>query len=173
MVCFRIKWIIGPFFFEDEDHQAVTVNQDTYLQMLKLQYMPALRRRGLLDTTVFMQDGASPHTARRVLEFLREKFPDRLISLKTDQIWPPHSPDLNPLDFYLWGYLKSVVYQNRPRTTEELKRNIKREVRRIRGDVLMSVIENFLCRLQYVHGKQGAWIEHVMNYTSAQQPKKI
>jgi hypothetical protein len=24
--------------------------------------------------------------------------------------WPPSSPDLNPLDFYLWGHLKSLVY---------------------------------------------------------------
>jgi hypothetical protein len=24
--------------------------------------------------------------------------------------WPPHSPDLNPLDFYLWRHLTTVVY---------------------------------------------------------------
>ena len=29
--------------------------------------------------------------------------------------WPPQSPDLNPCDFYLWGYLKSVVYNQLPK----------------------------------------------------------
>ena len=135
--------------------------------MLRSKYLPALRRRGIQDTTIFMQDGASPHTANKVLDYLNLTFPDKLISLKTEKIWPPHSPDLNPLDYYLWGYLKSVVYKNEPRTTEELKRYITREIRRITPDVLMAVIENFLCRLQYVKGKRGGWIEHIMHYTSA------
>jgi hypothetical protein len=25
--------------------------------------------------------------------------------------WPPRSPDLTPLDFFLWGYAKNIVYQ--------------------------------------------------------------
>ena len=25
-------------------------------------------------------------------------------------VWPPRSPNLNPLDFYLWGLLKILVY---------------------------------------------------------------
>jgi hypothetical protein len=25
--------------------------------------------------------------------------------------WPPRSPDLTPLDFFLWGYVKNIVYQ--------------------------------------------------------------
>ena len=32
----------------------------------------------------------------------------RVINLKTDFVWPPYSPDLNPADF-LWGHLKNVV----------------------------------------------------------------
>lgn len=34
--------------------------------------------------------------------------------------WPPQSPDLNTLDFYLWGHLKSVVYSISVNTEEEL-----------------------------------------------------
>jgi hypothetical protein len=41
----------------------------------------------------------------------------------TDQ-WPPHSPDLNPCDFYLWGMLKDKVYVNNPHMAEGLKENI-------------------------------------------------
>lgn len=34
-----------------------------------------------------------------------------------DQNWPPRSYDLRPLDFLLWGYLKSKVYTNKPTST--------------------------------------------------------
>jgi hypothetical protein len=34
--------------------------------------------------------------------------------------WPPRSPDLNHLDFYLWGHLKSLVYATPVNTQQEL-----------------------------------------------------
>ena len=46
--------------------------------------------------------------------WLEDHFDDRLISFKTPNIWSPHSPDLNPLDFFLWGYCKNNVYINKP-----------------------------------------------------------
>ena len=45
--------------------------------------------------------------------------------------WPPRSPNLCPLDFCLWGYLKSKVYSPRPATLNELQANIVREVAQI------------------------------------------
>ena len=47
----------------------------------------------------FQQDGATPHSAKHVLSWLHETFGVNFISFKTEKIWPPHSPDLNPLDF--------------------------------------------------------------------------
>ncbi len=44
----------------------------------------------------FQQDGARAHTACATMEFLREFFDDRLIS------WTARSPDLMPLNFFLW-----------------------------------------------------------------------
>ena len=64
--------------------------------------------------------------------------------------WPPYSPDLNPLDFYLWGYLKSKVYSNPyPDTVEQLKKNIIRECKKINLDTIKSAIRNFSARMQY------------------------
>ena len=42
--------------------------------------------------------------------------------------WPPRSPDLNPLDYFLWGFLKSRVYCPRPANLDQLEANIRREV---------------------------------------------
>ncbi|CAF5082377.1 unnamed protein product, partial [Rotaria sp. Silwood1] len=39
--------------------------------------------------------------------------------------WPARSPDLTPCDFFLWGYLKDIVFQNPPATIIELKQRIE------------------------------------------------
>ena len=38
-----------------------------------------------------------------------------------DSTWSLHSPDLNPPDFCLWGYLKDRVYEHNPQTIPDLK----------------------------------------------------
>ena len=40
-----------------------------------------------------------------------------------------HSPDLNPPDLYLWGYLKDNVHENNPQTIGELKAAITAKIR--------------------------------------------
>ena len=59
---------------------------------------------------------------------LREMFPGHLISLRGDIGWPARLSDLNPCDFFLWGYLKSEVYINRPRSIEQLKDAFRQEI---------------------------------------------
>ena len=54
----------------------------------------------------------------------------------------PHSPDLNPLDFYLWGFLKDKVYKNNPQTVPELKAAIEAKVRAISKEECVRVVEN-------------------------------
>ncbi|KAJ4433851.1 hypothetical protein ANN_16163 [Periplaneta americana] len=52
------------------------------------------------------------------------KFPDRWIGRGGPIAWPPRSPDLNPLDFYLWGHLKSLVYSSPVPDLESLRNRI-------------------------------------------------
>ncbi|KAJ4448366.1 hypothetical protein ANN_10382, partial [Periplaneta americana] len=52
-------------------------------------------------------------------------FPDRWIGTRGGpNAWPPRSPDLNPLDFYLWGHLKSLVYSSPVPDLESLRNRI-------------------------------------------------
>jgi len=38
-------------------------------------------------------------------------------------MWPPSSPDINPVDYAIWGALQQRVYHQRQfKTVEELKR---------------------------------------------------
>ena len=133
------------------------------MNILKGKFLPALRRKGIqLDNIWFQQDGAAPHTAVAVLEWLANKFGQNIISLKTDIEWPPHSLDLSPLDFFLWGYLKDRVYKPSPKTTEELKLAIKREFRNISRETCTSVIRNFQHRLDVVIKQKGRHLEHIL-----------
>ncbi|GFV46139.1 uncharacterized protein TNCV_1256951 [Trichonephila clavipes] len=95
-----------------------------------------------------MQDGATSHTANPVKAFLIQTFgEDRIVSRHCRYPWPPRSPDLTPVDFWLWGYLKSRVYLSGPSSLSELKDAIRREVSSIHPDVLHSTVAGFVTRL--------------------------
>ena len=56
-----------------------------------------------------MQDGAPARTSKMAMKWLKNRFPEKLISLKSEFIWPPRSPDLYSLHFYLWGNMKNEI----------------------------------------------------------------
>ncbi|KAJ4433406.1 hypothetical protein ANN_15665 [Periplaneta americana] len=47
-------------------------------------------------------------------------FPGRRIGRTGPIRWPPRSPDLTPLDFFFWGFIKDRVYATKPHTIPEL-----------------------------------------------------
>ncbi|CAH1642036.1 unnamed protein product [Spodoptera littoralis] len=77
------------------------------------------------------QDGATCHTARATMYQLRGLFSQKLISRFGDIAWLSRSPDLIPMEFFRWEYLKSKVYVNTPRNIAKLKQNIQQEIRDI------------------------------------------
>jgi len=58
----------------------------------------------------FQQDGAPPHWGSDVRQFLDATFPNRWTGRDGPTPWPPRSPDITPLDFFLWGYVKDKVF---------------------------------------------------------------
>ena len=93
--------VIGPYFFDD-----VTVNGSDYLNMLTTWLFQRLPPN---NTFIFQQDGAPPHWALQTRAFLNQQLPKRWIgrAAARDQCllpWPPRSPDLTPLDFFLVGF---------------------------------------------------------------------
>lgn len=149
--------IVGPFFFNE------TLTGQRYLDFLRNDLMPALiaifpnnANPNLLDENIwFQQDGAPPHFARPVRQFLDECFPRKWIGRRGEIEWPPRSPDLTPFDFFLWGYLKSKVYVNRPQNLEELQNRIRNEIDRITPQVISNVLEECLHRFAYCQAVGG------------------
>ncbi|GFY05254.1 putative LOC100569746 [Trichonephila clavipes] len=83
----------------------------------------------------FQQDGATCHTARATIDLLKDTFGDRLISRFGPVNWPLRSCDLTPLDYFLWGYVKSLVYADKLQTLDHLEDNIRRVIADIRPQI--------------------------------------
>jgi hypothetical protein len=58
----------------------------------------------------FQHDGAPAHFTNIVHEYLDEKFGNKWIGRGGPMTWPPRSPHLTQLDFFLWVYMQSLVY---------------------------------------------------------------
>ena len=87
------------------------------------------------------------HSSKRSLRILCDMFPGHLVYPRGDIGWPPHSPDLTPCDFLLWGHIKSRVYQHRLANLE-LKAAITHEINAIPQDMVEREMANFRERLQ-------------------------
>ena len=68
----------------------------------------------------FQHDGAPAHYDLNVRRFLDQQFPNRWIGRGGAVSWPPRSPDLTPLDFFLWGHMKSLIYATPVESEEDL-----------------------------------------------------
>ena len=60
---------------------------------------------------VFQQEGAPPHWATVVRDYLDDTFDGNWCGRNGPIMWPPNSPDLTPPDFFLWGFVKNDVYK--------------------------------------------------------------
>ncbi|GFW00436.1 putative LOC100569746 [Trichonephila clavipes] len=110
----------------------------------------------------FQQDGATCHTARATIDLLKDPFGDCLISRFGPVNWPPRSADLTPLDYFLWGYVKSLVYADKPQTLHLLEDNIRRVIADIRPQMFEKVIENWTSRLDYIRANRGSPMPEVI-----------
>ena len=95
IVAQRHNW---PFFFENEQGEAVTVNGDIYRTILNEFLFTKIEEEDI-GNIWFQQDGATCHAAENTLDVLYPVFEDRFISRRADVVWPPRSWDLIPLDY--------------------------------------------------------------------------
>ncbi|GFW40940.1 uncharacterized protein TNCV_4369881 [Trichonephila clavipes] len=153
--------IIGPYFFKNDEGHNVTVNGDRYRAMITNFFIPKLNNHDVQELW-FQQDGATFHTDRATIDLLKDTFSDRLISRFGPVNWPPRSCDLTPLDYFLWGYVKSLVYADRPQTLDHLEDNIRRVIADIRPQMLEKVIEIWTSRLDYIRVSHGSHISEIL-----------
>lgn len=101
-----------------------------------------------LSNFIFMQDGASCHVAKETLLYLQRK------GLETIDGWPPHSPDLNPIE-NLWNSIKRRVSKLTPRTLEQLKAAVKKVWDELTYDEINRYVCSFTKKLDRCIERQG------------------
>ncbi|GFV48967.1 uncharacterized protein TNCV_2164571 [Trichonephila clavipes] len=93
---------------------------------------------------------------------LKDTLGDRLISRSGHVNWPPRSCDLTPLDYFLWVYVKLLVYADKPQMLDHLEDNIRRVIADIRPQMLEKVIENWTSRLDYILANRGSHMPEII-----------
>lgn len=112
--------LIGPFFIDG------SLNQETYHTLLNENLQNFLDELPLADLNriFYQQDGAPAHNARVNTDWLNIQFENRWIGTSGPIQWPARSPDLSPLDFWLWAYLQDRVYLTTPENVDILRQRI-------------------------------------------------
>ena len=111
-----------------------------------------------------MQDGATSHTTNLNLNFLTEKFCGRVISRQAQErhFWPPYSPDLNPLDFCIWGYVQDQVRRIQPESIAELQRAVEDVAGTIPEEMLRDAAQNVRKRAKACIEASGGHFKHFL-----------
>lgn len=154
--------ILGPYFIEGR------LTGGTYLEMLQgvIEEMLEDVPLAFLQNFYFQHDGAPPHYAREVRQYLDEQFPSHWIGRGGPVAWPARSPDLTPCDFYLWGDVKRLVYIQEPQSREELKNSIVSAFDAIKRDraVISKLKWNAVKRARLCLERNGLHFEQLLKY---------
>lgn len=146
--------IIGPVFIDG------TLNSDKYLMLLNEHVVTFLNGLPVGRAEIwYQQDGAPAHSSVAVRNRLNEIFGNHWIGRFGPHRWPPRSPDLTPLDFYLWGAIKNDVYATPSETMEVMREKIIASFRKIRLASLRSVHRTILRRYATCMRREGRHVE--------------
>jgi len=108
----------------------------------------------------YQHDGAPPHFSRVVRQYLKHKFPNRWIGFGGTRNWPPLSPDLNPLNYIVWGYMKAMEYAHKVNSRELLLQRILKAARCIQNAaVFRKVTSSLLPRVRKCIQAEGGHFE--------------
>lgn len=151
--------LIGPFFFDG------ALTSERYAQILEgsvtdfLDECVSLRD---LSQMWFHHDGAPAHKSLKPRTVLTETFGNNIIGYGGPVEWPPRSPDLNPLDYFLWGFLKNKVYEKESTSPSDLLNRICVACRCVTPSMLRKVQEEFLTRVHVCIAAEGSYFEQML-----------
>lgn len=151
--------VIGPFFYDN------ILNGPLYLNILQNE-LPQLLENvplALRQTMWFQQDGAPAHRTLAVRTHLNATYHNKWIGIGSQvHEWPARSPDLTPIDFFLWGTVKDQVFARAPTTMEDMKERIRIAFASITVQTLERVRLSFRDRINMCIRENGRQFEHFM-----------
>ena len=134
---------------------GVKINGQYYRDELLMQgLLPDIRQ--FSDFFIFQQDGAPAHRARETVELLMNETPDFI----QPTMWPPNSPDLNPVDYAIWSIMQEKVYRRKIRDVNELRERILEAWNQLDQGVIDKSVQQWRARLRACIASQRGNFEH-------------
>ncbi|XP_032689036.1 uncharacterized protein LOC116852618 [Odontomachus brunneus] len=150
--------VIGPYFLPPR------LNGQAYGHFLRndlpilLEDVP-LHMRQIL---VFQHDGAPAHSARQIRHILNTRFPERWMGRGGPITWPARSPDLNVLDYFVWGYVKASVEHRRDGNEDEVREAIVAAFNTITPDMAHRATQQIIRRAELCLQAEGSHFEQLL-----------
>lgn len=140
------------------DISEQTMNGARYCKILNEHVVPYFQRN---PTMIFQQDGASPHYAIEARQILDERLPGRWLGRRGPTEWPARSPDLTPCDYWLWPYVKSLVFINNRQfeTLDSLREVIQKKINDIPLKMFRDSMRNYEKRIRQCRDSEGGVFE--------------
>lgn len=155
--------IIGPVFIDGP------LTGQRYLEMISTTIESLIEDvpLGYLNNFYYQHDGAPPHYAASVRDYLNNKYGENWIGRGGPIPWPTRSPDLTPCDFYLWGEVKRRVYVEEAQSLEDLKTKIIDAFNYVKNDtnVLNKLKDNLRKRARLCLEQNGLHFEQLLKYS--------
>ena len=129
-----------PVFVPD----GLRVTSNHYVGLLEEHVKPWMDKVANGRPYVFQQDSAPAHTARTTQAWLFTNVPYHW----SPDLWPPSSPDCNPLDYFVWGVLEREVNSRPHDNKESLKAAIRDAVDKMDRDAVVNACSSFRSRLE-------------------------
>ena len=115
--------IMPPHIFE----VGLKVNTKVYLDVLKGVLIPWCNKVAGGRPWVWQQDSAPAHKSKETQVWLQKECYDFV----PFSLWPPSSPNLNPLDYFVWSYVENITNM----TSHITKASLIAAIRRVFADV--------------------------------------
>ncbi|QQP42506.1 Uncharacterized protein FKW44_017195 [Caligus rogercresseyi] len=136
------------------------VNEDGNKSYAKLAAEMGCSKQTIANTIspmpyVFQQDSAPTHKSRETQAWLLENLPYHW----SPDLWPPSSPDCNPLDYFFWGMVENKTNKHPHNTLDSLRAAIVEEFANMKKDVVAKACGRFRHRLEMVVAADGGNIE--------------
>ncbi|CAK9803084.1 hypothetical protein ANTQUA_LOCUS3575 [Anthophora quadrimaculata] len=110
---------------------------------------------------IFQNDGCPAHQRLTVRNFLNEQFPNRWIGRSGPILWPPRSPDLTPVDYYVWGCMKDLVYAEEIRNKNHVIRKIEEAATKMKQEMKLGITTSEIRkRARFCIRHNGSHFEH-------------
>ena len=133
--------VLGPFFFPG------SVTGDSFMQIMSDEAHPALLQLRM-QHLIFQLDGAPGHWKKEVRQWLNSKFNRNWIGRDGPIAWPARSPDLTPLDFFFWGFIKNKTFSQFPSTMNDFKTSIIKVFSEVTVEMAKHVLHSVEQRLR-------------------------